>query len=118
MACNESTNLRCGGIKQSAACVDYQGELPVYSSLDGCASVEQVAEELYDLITDIRDGQNLQTLAGECITYPTSGSLTVLQALTAMQNFICAQNEIITTMQTSIETLQAQVAELQANPCP
>lgn len=117
MACPPNTKLTCG-TPTFATCISYQGELPGYSSLDQCADVEQVLEEHYDLITDIRTSINLQSLIGECISYPNSNPLTVNQVLTAMQNFICTQNETIQTMQSSIETLQEQVEALQQNNCP
>ena len=110
-------DFRCGKPIQYAACVKYGGTLPDYSALDNCSSVEDVLEEHYDLITEIRDNIDLSDLGDQCITYPTE-TLTVAQALLAMETFICAQNELITTMQGQISVLQAQVADLQSNICP
>lgn len=116
MSCGNTVKLTCGG-KQYAVCVKYDKTLPDFSLLDECADLQETTSELYDLAGEIRDGLNFETLAGSCIEYPT-GTLTTIQVLTAMQDFICAQNETIITMLENISTLQTQVADLQANNCP
>lgn len=113
--CNK-ISLTCGQ-SQYFKCINYEGEFPDYSELDECSNGEEIIEELYSLITDIREGQNLESLRGECITYP-QGEISVVEAFQAMQSFICAQNETIQTMQQNITTLQQQVQDLQEQNCP
>lgn len=114
MACGDKTNLRCGTI-QYAVCVKYEGELPEYSELE-CANIEETTEELYNLITEIKEQTDMSQLEADCINYPTER--TVLNVLQAMQDFICTQAQTITDMQAQMEVMEQQIIDLQEGTCP
>lgn len=105
--------------KSFAVCVEYQGELSEYTELDpdSCYDVEEVIEDLTTILDGVKDQLDLSELEGSCITYP-AGEKVLLDYLKAIQDKICEQNDDIIQMKQEILTLQNQVAELQANPCP
>lgn len=105
--------------KTYATCVEYLGQLSEYTELDqdSCHDVEEVIEDLTNILDGVKDELNLETLVGSCITYP-AGDKKLIDYLTAIQDFICVQNENIIEMQSQIATLQQQVQELQENNCP
>jgi len=105
--------------KVYANCTAFEGTIPEYSDLaeQDCLTIEETTQDIYEILTDIKTDLELESLRGECITYPV-GEIKILDALTALQTFICQQQETINSQQTAITTLQAQVADLQTNTCP
>jgi len=117
MGCTGKTKNNCR--KVNSNCVSYEPLVPTYSDLydEGCLSIEETTTDLYNIITEIREDHNFEDLRGECITYPT-GEIKILDVLSAMQTFICAQQATINTQQAAIEVLQQQVIDLQNQTCP
>lgn len=104
--------------KSYAICVEYSGTLSKYTELDeeSCYSVEEVLQDTINIVDSIKEDLDLSALEGECVQYP-AGEKKLIDYLQTIQNFICSQNEIITQLQSDVTTLQAQVQELQNNPC-
>jgi polyhydroxyalkanoate synthesis regulator phasin len=117
MSCTGKIKNNCR--KVNSSCVSYENEVPEFSDLyeEGCLSIEETTEDLYNLIGDIKEELDFESLRNGCITYP-SDELKILDVLTAMQDFICSQQETINSQQTTIETLQQQVIDLQQQNCP
>lgn len=115
MACNDKISLTCGG-KQYAVCISFEGALPDYSTLE-CPNVEEVLEEHYELITEIRENNDFSDLGNACLTYP-QGDLTTAQVAMVFETKICELVQTISTMQSTIIQMQQQIADLQQNNCP
>lgn len=115
MACGDKVNLRCGAIQYSV-CIKYEGELPEYSELDECANLEQTTEELYSLITEIREDSDLSELEAECLTLPTDR--TVKSVMQVILDKICAMQDIIDSQQEQLDIQEQQIIDLQENNCP
>lgn len=114
MACGKQ-DLTCGK-KQPATCVKYEGELPEYSELDTCATIQETTEELYQLVTGIREDLDLTEIDFGCLTEPQEvNQKTVIQLLI---DKICSQDTLLSTQAGQIETLQQQVQDLIDNQCP
>jgi len=102
--------------KQYANCTAYEGTVPEFSELTGgCYSVEETTSDIYSILSNIKEDLNLESLRGDCITYPLE--IKVLDAFQALQTFICQQQTVITTLQSAVNLLQTQVEALQDNPC-
>lgn len=115
MACNDTIKQRCK--KQYGACIAYEKVLPEFSQIENdCPSIEEVGEDLYNLIGEIKEETDLSSLTANCITLPTERTiLTVMQTLI---NKICAQEEVIAILTEDLETAEAQILALQENLCP
>ena len=113
MACIGKTNLTCTGAKQYSKCIYYEGILGDTSELEDCVTLEETTEELYGMVDEINEKINLSDLSEDCIEYPTERTL--LNVLQAQQGFICAQNTLITEMQSQIATMQSQIIDLTNN---
>lgn len=116
MSCDK-INLRCQEPKQSSKCISYEGDLPDFSELEQpCTDMEQVEEEQYNLIKEIRENTDVSQLTSDCITYPTER--TVLNVLQAMQDKICEMEGLIESLQQTVATQQEEIEDLQQNICP
>lgn len=114
MSCNDKLKQRC--TKTEANCTMYRTELPSFSELTDCVTIEETTEELYNLVSEIKENVDLTNLTYDCGTLPTDRSVESL-----IQFFLdrdCAQQETIETMQTMIDTMQQQIEDLQTNTCP
>ena len=112
--CKE-TQSRCK--KVFASCVEYQGDIPSYSELysENCVNSQEVDEDQYVLITELRNLTNVANLDFDCLTAPTTKTInTVFQALI---DTICSQQAILTAQASTIETMQEQITDLQNNIC-
>lgn len=105
--------------KNYATCVEYQGTIPEISSLseEDCLDMEQITEDIYSLIEEIKEDSDLENLRDGCITYP-SGEIKVNTALENIQTFICTQQTSIEALTERVSTLELQVQQLQENQCP
>lgn len=115
--CNgQSIKNTCGG-KQYAPCVYYEKDLPTFSHItDPCVSLEDTTEDLYNLIDEIKASLNLNTLAGSCISYPSTEP-TLIQTLIAIQNKVCSLENTTTELNSIVSTMQQQIEDLQNNIC-
>lgn len=105
--------------KSFAVCVQYEGTLSEYTSLEenACYDVEEVIEDITTIVDSIKKELDLESLRGDCIEY-TTGKIEIIEVLSKFQELICNQAETIATMQSDIATLKLQVQELQSNICP
>ncbi len=115
MSCEGSLKQRCK--KVYAKCVAYESEVPDFSGLieDECINIEEVADDLYELVGEIKEEIDLTELENSCLTLPVD--LTVKNVIQLLIDTICTQQETIETMQTTITTMQASIEDLQANIC-
>ena len=100
-----------------SSCVQYELELPEFSELTDCVTIEETTEELYKFVGEIKNLLDFTDLEGcEGLALPTTKT-----ALNLFQYLIdrdCAQKELIATMQSTIETMQEQITNLQNSNCP
>lgn len=68
MACNNNKIEDSCLEKQFATCVKYEGELPEWSVVDDCSkNIENTTEELYNIITEIREDLDNSDLDSDCL---------------------------------------------------
>lgn len=69
--CGNKPKHNCGSLKSNSRCVFYDLNVPDYSKLEeeDCTTVEEVLEDLYNLVTELRDSVNLEDLkvSAECL---------------------------------------------------
>lgn len=115
MACNDKTGQRCN--KVFGACVSYEKELPTFSQIENdCPSIEEVGEDLYNLVGEIKEEIDLSSLRRECITFPTER--TVLSVMQALIDKICAQQTEINSLEEGLSEAQSVIQSLLENNCP
>lgn len=115
MACGDKIKKRC--VVTPSSCVQYQLELPDFSELTDCVTIEETTNELYNLVGEIKNLLDFTDLEGcEGLTLPTTK--TAFNLFQYLINRDCAQKELIETMQSTIETMQEQITNLQENNCP
>lgn len=89
---NDKPKCNCGE-KQFAVCVYYNGYLPEYSELEeGCVTLEETTEELYENQEKILDSIDLSKLGKNCIDYSEfqeGEELKVREALLAIETKFC-----------------------------
>lgn len=116
MGCEGKIKTRCGK-KQYSSCILYELELPEFSELTDCVTIEETTEELYNLVGGIKDDLNLVELeVCEGLTLPTER--TILNMFQYLIDRDCAQKELIETLQETVEAMQEQITDLQENNCP
>lgn len=100
MSCNNKIKQRCGTFVYSP-CVKYQKEVPEWSDLyeEGCLDLEQTTEDLYNQVTDIKEGLNLSELGQSCITYTTTPE--VKDILKKYETEICELKEKVATLESA-----------------
>lgn len=104
-------------VKSYAICVAYEGEVPSYSDIaeEPCVSIEEVAEDLYSLVTELREVTNVTDLDFDCLIAPTEP--TPVNVVQLLLQEVCALKELVASQGETIETMQAQIAELQNSEC-
>lgn len=84
------------GTRHNARCVSYDGNLPEFSELEDCVTIEETTEELYDNLQEIKDSIDLSELGKKCINYSDykkDKDLKVKEAFLAIENQICLLKE-------------------------
>ena len=89
--------FNCGGTKQNASCVFYEIDLPEFSELEDCVTIEETTEELYNTTKNILDSMNMEQLDESCITYPKTTVdgkqvVTLISVLNEHQKRLCAED--------------------------
>lgn len=104
--------------KNFAICTVYEGAVPDYSGLKGqnCLSIEEVGEDIYTLVTELRDAIDVKELDFDCLTAPTE--LDISKVLQLLIQEICSLKLTVGNQEEAIETLQEQVSALQQQECP
>lgn len=115
MACGDKIKKRC--VVTPSSCVQYELELPEFSELTDCVTIEETTEELYNLVGEIKDLLNFTSLEG-CEGLPLPTTKTSLNLFQYLIDRDCAQKELITAMQLTIGTMQEQISDLQNSNCP
>lgn len=116
MGCNDQIKHRCKKIY--GKCVAYEEEVPEFSSLNNqdCLNIEEVASDIYGILTSIKEDINLSDLDNDCLTLPTNK--TVKNVIQLLIDTICSQQSTITTLQETVTTMQEQITDLQEQNCP
>ena len=112
--CNDKIKQRCK--KVFSACTMYEKDLPEFSSLTDCISIEDTTEELYELVGEIREDLNYENIDFECLTEPSEINTNSLFQLLITK--ICELESTITSQGDLITTMQTEILELQENECP
>ena len=114
MSCQDKIKQRC--TKISSECVNYDRELPDFSELTDCITIAETTEELYTLVGEIKEELDLTGLTYDCGTLPIDRSVKSL--IQFLLDRDCAQQEQIDNMQTTIDSMQQQIEDLETNNCP
>ena len=89
----------CTGNLQYSTCVLYQKELPQFSKLEDCVTLEETTEELYKVVQEIKDQDDLSELGESCLDYvQVEGKVFVKNALLKLEEEICAQKAEIANL--------------------
>lgn len=69
MGCNYKPKHTCGDIKSNSRCVFYDIDVPEFSKLyyEECLTVEETTDDLYSLISDIRDNIDTSGINTDCL---------------------------------------------------
>ena len=114
MACDKIKN-RCGK-PNYAKCVDYQGDIPEWSDLEqnGCNDIEEVIEDLYSNVGDIKELLDVSTYDLDCLEEVED----IRELFELLISEVCQLKSTVATQAETIESLQEQVTNLQENNCP
>lgn len=104
-------------VKGYAICIEYNATIPDYSDLaeEPCVSIEEVGEDLYKHVTELREVTDVNKLDFGCLTAPTNPTL--LNTIQLLLQEVCTLKELVASQGVDIETLKQEVLELQENPC-
>lgn len=84
------------GTKHNARCVFYDGNIPAFSDLKDCITLEETTEEIYEHVQEIEDSIDLSELGKKCIDYSEfqkEKDLKVKEAFLAIESEICLLKE-------------------------
>ena len=114
MACYKKNKHACGTINYDT-CIKVEATLPEFSLLEDCISLDEVIEEVYTFIGEIREEIDVTTVTS-CETLPVEKTVkTLIQFLLDRD---CVQQELIEEMQATIVSMQLAITALEANICP
>ena len=114
MTCYKKNKHACGTINYDT-CIKVEATLPEFSLLEDCISLDEVIEEVYTFIGEIREEIDVTTVTS-CETLPTEKTVkTLIQFLLDRD---CAQQELIEEMQATIVSMQLAITLLQEGTCP
>ena len=114
MACYKKNKHACGTINYDT-CIKVEATLPEFSLLEDCISLDEVIEEVYTFIGEIREEIDVTTVTS-CETLPVEKTVkTLIQFLLDRD---CAQQELIEEMQATIVSMQLAITALEEETCP
>lgn len=115
MSCNDKIKQRCK--KGYGKCVAYESQAPEWSALfeESCLDIEQVADDLYENLGEVKEEINLTDLENSCLTLPVTP--TVKNVIQLLIDTICTQKETIESLQDTITEIQQDITDLQQNIC-
>ncbi len=100
-SCNSKIKHTCTGNLQYATCVQYELELPEFSELGECVSIEETTEELYTLVGGIKDEIDLSDLGEQCLEYTLEeGKIIVKNVLLKYEEELCSLRERVLELET------------------
>nr|DAI89608.1 MAG TPA: hypothetical protein [Caudoviricetes sp.] len=93
--CGNKISNTCGN-KVKAACTEYETDLPDFSEIGTCPSLEDTTTELYTFIGEIKNQIDLSALGELCLEYTLEeGKVIVKNVLVKFEQTICdLQNRI------------------------
>ena len=109
MACNTDNQLkyRCGSITPSE-CVVYDSDLPSWSELEGCVTVEESLTEIYKKLTELSEAVQIEDLPN-CIELP-AGEQTLSSVLLGLATEICAIKDKISSAPTTFDVSKLAIS--------
>ena len=118
MNCNDKINLTCPPDSPYANCVRTEVIIPEFSPLlqNGCYSVQEIEQDLYTLIGDIKDELNVTSITSECQTLPTIKTVSTL--IDFLLEGYCTQKAQIDALIAENATQAAEILALQSSICP
>lgn len=117
MACDKIKKEDTCPERLYASCTYYEGGLSEDSSIvKDCPTIEDTTQDLYDLHDSVKDEIDVSSLGNQCITIV--GDKTVNNFLIAIESKICEMEEIIQSQANTIESMQAEITDLQNQNCP
>ncbi len=116
MSCGDKIKQNCK--KVFGACVSYFGSIPDYSELatSECTTIEEIAQDLYENITIVKDEIDLSELENNCLVLPVE--LEVKSVIQFLIDTICEDRQAITDLQDQLSSLDARVTDIETNTCP
>lgn len=117
MDCGDKIKYTCAGGKTFAQCSEYQGDLPVFSSLTtGCVSVEDAIQDIYGILLSVKTEVDMSTISNGCITF--TNPKTVKSVVEELYEKICALQQKNEEQDSAIAALTLRVADVENNNCP
>lgn len=117
MSCKDKIKYTCGGDKVYAVCTEYQGTIPAFSYLTvGCLDVEEVLEDTYHILSDIKSSIDVTSITNDCITFTTPK--TVKSVVEQMYDKICELVTANANQAILISALTTRVTNIENNNCP
>lgn len=117
MGCKDKIKYTCGGNKVYATCTEYQGTIPEFSYLTvGCLDVQEVLEDTYRILSDIKNATDVTTLANDCIVF--SEPKTISSVVSQMYDKICELTTKNEEQNITIAALTLRVTDIENNNCP
>ncbi len=114
--CENKIKLSCPPDSPFANCVRTEVTIPEFSTLqNSCNSVQEVEEDMYTLIGEIKEEIDLSGIVSQCDTLPTDRK--VASMMQFVIDTLCIQEEKINELVAQVNTQAAQIADLQANIC-
>jgi hypothetical protein len=99
-SCGSKIKHTCTGNLQYSTCVQYELELPSFSELGECVSIEETTEELYNLVGEIKEETDLSELGNECLDYVLEeGKVIVKNVLLKHEQEICLLKNRVTELE-------------------
>jgi len=117
MSCKDKIKYTCSGNKVYAVCTEYQGTIPIFSYLTlGCLDVEEVLEDTYHILSDIKNDIDVTSMTNDCITFTTPK--TVKSVIEQMYDKICELKAKNDAQDIVIAALTTRVTNIENNNCP
>jgi len=115
--CEDKIRLSCPPNSPFANCVRTEVEIPEFSTLSSqCNSVQEVENDMYTLIGEIKEEIDLTSITSECGTLPTTK--TVLTLIEYLINRDCVQQTQIDALIAQNITQATEILALQNETCP
>lgn len=115
--CENKLKLSCPPDSPFANCVRTEVVIPEFSTLqNSCNSVQEVEEDMYTLIGEIKEEIDMSEVTSTCYTLPIEK--TVKSLIEAILARLCAQQQEIEDLTTQVATQAEEILALQENNCP